>query len=55
MFKGGATGTVSNTTQQQFISPQEEIPPWKKKSPHFVTIGKIDSKRSQHMSCMCLQ
>ena len=27
MFKGGATGTVSNTTQQQFKSPQEEIPP----------------------------
>ena len=48
MFKGGATGTVSNTTQQQFKSPQEEIP-------HFVTIGNIYSKRSQHMSCMCLQ
>ena len=48
MFKGGATGTVSNATQQQFKSPR-------KKSPHFVTIGKIDSKRSRHMSCMCLQ
>ena len=54
MFKGGATGTVSNTTQQQFKSPRKKSPPGKK-SPHFVTIGKIDSKRSQHMSCMCLQ
>ena len=57
MFKGGATGTVSNTTQHNNSSnppPGRNPPPWKK-SPHFVTICKMYSKRSQHMSCMCLQ